>query len=229
MSALYMGTGNLEKYLMQKLSSKLRSEQSLKVTLLFDFMRGTRITKDGSSSLDLMIPMKREFFKDSLRVGFWHHPDTGLLKGKYAQAQPLREIFGVHHIKAHVFDNNVMITGANLSEDYFTDRQDRCMVIQDCEPLADWFDDLISVLTDCSLNLTENGFLKMLENFASPEKDAKAFKEQMSHHLRFFRFNHKTNVEVAAGQESSLTIDEFFRSPASTPADDDFEHHLLAK
>jgi hypothetical protein len=84
MSALYIGTGKLEKYLIQKLTSKMRIEPSLKATLLFDFMRGTRITKDGSSSLDLMVPLKREFFKESLRVGFWHHPDTGIFKGKYA-------------------------------------------------------------------------------------------------------------------------------------------------
>lgn len=64
MSALYLGTGKLEKYLIQKLNSKLKTEQSLKVTLLFDYMRGTRITKDGSSSLDLMIPIKKEFFKE---------------------------------------------------------------------------------------------------------------------------------------------------------------------
>lgn len=74
----------------------------------------------------------------------------------------------MHHIKAHVFDNNVLITGANLSEDYFTDRQDRCMVIQDCEPLADWFDDLISTLTDCSLNLQDGIGLKMLNKYPDP-------------------------------------------------------------
>lgn len=34
----------------------------------------------------------------------------------------LKEIFGVHHMKLHVFDNNVLITGANLSQDYFTNR-----------------------------------------------------------------------------------------------------------
>lgn len=32
------------------------------------------------------------------------------------------EIIGVHHMKLHVFDDNIMITGANLSDDYFTDR-----------------------------------------------------------------------------------------------------------
>lgn len=155
MSALYLGTGKLEQYLVQKLNSKLKKEPGLKVNVLFDYMRGTRVVKDGTSSLDLMVPLKREHFQRDLRVGFWHHPDTGVLKGKYLQTSPLREVFGVHHIKAHVFDNTVLITGANLSEDYFTDRQDRCMVIQDCEPLADWFDDLLSMLTDCSLNLTD--------------------------------------------------------------------------
>jgi hypothetical protein len=46
----------------------------------------------------------------NVRIGFFHHPDTGALKGKYFSG-PMKEIFGVHHIKAHVFDNNVLITG----------------------------------------------------------------------------------------------------------------------
>lgn len=85
-------------------------------------MRGTRLSKSGDNTLGLVMPLKRNFFNRNIRIGFFHHPDTGFFKGKYASASPLREIFGVHHIKAHVFDNNVMITGANLSEDYFTDR-----------------------------------------------------------------------------------------------------------
>jgi len=84
MSALYLGTGKLERYLVEKLSSKLKKESDLKMTLLFDFMRGTRITKDGTSSLDLMTSLKQDHFNRPLRIGFWHHPDTGFLKGKYA-------------------------------------------------------------------------------------------------------------------------------------------------
>jgi CDP-diacylglycerol--glycerol-3-phosphate 3-phosphatidyltransferase len=56
-----------------------------------------------------------------MRVGFYHNPDTGLLKGKSMNG-PLREIFGVHHVKAYVFDDTTILSGANLSEDYFTDR-----------------------------------------------------------------------------------------------------------
>ena len=50
----------------------------------------------------------------------------------------------------------------------------------------------------------------MLNNYPDPQTHPKTFKEQMSHHLRFFRFNHKTNVETVAGSETDLKIDEFF-------------------
>ena len=88
-------------------------------------------------------------------------PDTGMMKGRMSDS-PLREIFGVHHIKAHVFDNNVLITGANLSEDYFTDRQDRCIIIEDCAPLANYLDDLINLLADHSFLVDDNGDLRPL-------------------------------------------------------------------
>ena len=91
-------------------------------------MRGTRIGRDGQSSLKMTSPLKLNNFNRNVRVGFYHNPDSGMLKGKFSNS-PLREVFGVHHMKAHVFDNSVMITGANLSEDYFTDRQDRCVVV----------------------------------------------------------------------------------------------------
>eukprot|EP00347_Sterkiella_histriomuscorum_P003103 403365574 len=208
MSALYMGTGNLEKYLVERLDKKLETSPNLKMNILMDYMRGTRIvSKDNSSSFELMRGLKEKHVHrgDKLRIGFWHHPDTGFWKGKM-MAGPLREIFGVHHIKAHVFDHNVVITGANLSEDYFTDRQDRCYVINDCEPLANYFDDLIGILTDCSYNVTENGTLDMLPQYPEPHRKPKDFKNQMSHHLRFLRFQHRTQIPT----NEELTIEDFF-------------------
>jgi hypothetical protein len=68
----------------------------------------------------------------------------------------------------------------------------------------------------------------MVGNYPSPEKNPKAFKDQLSHHLRFFRFNHKTNIEIAPGQDATLSIDEFFGEHATSTADD-AEHHLLAR
>ena len=124
--------------------------------------------------------IKTNHLQKKVRVGFFHMPDTGMLKGKYSNS-PLREIFGVHHIKAHVFDNNVLITGANLSEDYFTDRQDRCMVIQDCEPLAHYFDDLINLLVDHSFNILEDGRLHTMTDGHTPVPytEPKKFKDSL--------------------------------------------------
>ncbi len=35
----------------------------------------------------------------------------------------LKELIGVFHAKVHVFDDTVVISGANLSESYFVDRK----------------------------------------------------------------------------------------------------------
>lgn len=111
MSALYLGTGKLEKYLVDRLDNKLETNPRLKLNLIMDYMRGTRIgSKDNLSSLELVRRLKAKHANRNIRIGFWHHPDTGILKGKM-MAGPLREIFGVHHIKAHVFDHSVVITG----------------------------------------------------------------------------------------------------------------------
>lgn len=99
-------------------------------------------------------------------------------------------------MKLHVFDDNVLVTGANLSEDYFTDRQDRCMVVLGCRELADWVDDLISVVADCSFNMDDSGDLSMLPEYPVPYTNPKKFKNTMAHHLRYFRFTHKTDIET---------------------------------
>ena len=92
-------------------------------------MRGTRPDKQGVSSMSMLsdIYMKNINHK-FLRFGLFNHPNQVNKWGQGIQTS-VKEVFGVHHIKAHVFDNNVMITGANLSEDYFTNRQDRWYII----------------------------------------------------------------------------------------------------
>jgi phosphatidylserine/phosphatidylglycerophosphate/cardiolipin synthase-like enzyme len=44
---------------------------------------------------------------------------------------PYNEIAGVFHIKCYIFDNDMIISGANLSEEYFADRTDRYLWITD--------------------------------------------------------------------------------------------------
>ena len=62
MSALYIGTGKLEKYLVNKLDKKMMSDPKLKLTVLLDYMRGTRVNRSGESSQSILKPLKQNNF-----------------------------------------------------------------------------------------------------------------------------------------------------------------------
>ncbi len=55
------------------------------------------------------------------------------------------ETVGLQHCKVFVFDDTVVISGANLSQDYFHKRQDRYMAVDDCPALANYFDQLVRI------------------------------------------------------------------------------------
>ncbi len=50
MSALYLGTGKLERYLVEKINNKLETNMDVRVNILLDYMRGTRVNRDSLSS-----------------------------------------------------------------------------------------------------------------------------------------------------------------------------------
>jgi CDP-diacylglycerol--glycerol-3-phosphate 3-phosphatidyltransferase len=58
----------------------------------------------------------------------------------------IREVFGVHHMKYFVFDDVVVMTGANLEEQYFLNRQDRYWVFADHPQMANYLEDLTQTL-----------------------------------------------------------------------------------
>ena len=74
----------------------------------------------------------------------FQHPDVGKFKGSSIN-KGYREIFGVHHIKAAVFDDDVILTGANLNDTYYINRTDRWWIIKNCQPLADYIADLLAM------------------------------------------------------------------------------------
>ena len=70
-----------------------------------------------------------------------------VLPGKF------NETIGVQHTKVCVFDNDVCISGANLSNDYFSERQDRYILIKDVPKLAKYFEDLVDSISSFSFDL----------------------------------------------------------------------------
>ncbi|KAI9576186.1 hypothetical protein GQX74_014246 [Glossina fuscipes] len=48
------------------------------------------------------------------------------------------ELLGLQHMKIYLFDDAILISGAILSNDYFTNRQDRYILIED-KALANFY------------------------------------------------------------------------------------------
>ena len=159
LSSLYLGTGTLEQKLIGAIQLQCSKYNSLHVGTLFDYLRGTRHTKSGTT-VDTLKPLlqshctlrhnsnsnsnstnnriKSSFFHVPLQTHRWWHR---LLSGR------TREALGVHHMKYYIFDDYIVLSGANLSDTYFTNRQDRYILIKN-KQLADFYTNVTNILSN---------------------------------------------------------------------------------
>jgi CDP-diacylglycerol--glycerol-3-phosphate 3-phosphatidyltransferase len=119
----------------------------LDVTAVFDFARGCRRTA-GLTSMDILAPLPKR-----ARIGCFRMPQQATLLGRTLPPR-WAEGVGVQHVKCYVFDDTVVLTGANLSSDYFTSRQDRCVIVSGNVAFADAAHALVGALYDASVPST---------------------------------------------------------------------------
>ncbi|XP_040032951.2 CDP-diacylglycerol--glycerol-3-phosphate 3-phosphatidyltransferase, mitochondrial isoform X1 [Gasterosteus aculeatus] len=169
MASLYLGTGQLEQELVDCMEEALlRSRENadapdLKVSILLDYTRGSR---GQTNSRTVLLPLLRRF-ASQMRVSLYHTPDLrGLLR--LLVPQRFNETIGVQHIKVYLFDDSVIISGANLSDSYFTNRQDRYVLLENCGEVADFFSDLVDAVGDVSLQLQPDDSVTMLDGMVHP-------------------------------------------------------------
>ncbi|KAH8311931.1 hypothetical protein KR044_008674, partial [Drosophila immigrans] len=145
LASLYLGTGQLEHSLVQTLRRSLQAESALRLNVLLDFTRGTR---GACNSKTMLLPLVRDF-GEQVQFSLYHTPD---LRGMTKRLAPPRwnELLGLQHMKVYLIDDAVIISGANLSHDYFTNRQDRYILIED-KPLADFYAEFIERVQEFSL------------------------------------------------------------------------------
>lgn len=60
-------------------------------------------------------------------------------------------------MKLYIFDDHLIISGANLGDTYFTTRQDRYILLRDSPELCNYFDELIKTVSQFSMSLQEDG------------------------------------------------------------------------
>ena len=84
-----------------------------------------------------MSPLISEFGPDRVEVRLYHTPNLTGLRKSYIPKR-INEGWGLQHMKLYGIDDEIIMSGANLSEDYFTNRQDRYHLFRSKE-LTDYF------------------------------------------------------------------------------------------
>ncbi|XP_063817381.1 CDP-diacylglycerol--glycerol-3-phosphate 3-phosphatidyltransferase, mitochondrial isoform X2 [Pseudophryne corroboree] len=171
LASLYLGTGPLEQELVDCIEETLHSSGSsdLQVSILLDFTRGSRGTKNSRT---MLLPLLRRY-PERVRVSLFHTPN---LRGLLRMLAPERfnETIGLQHMKVYLFDDNVILSGANLSDSYFTNRQDRYILLQGCSEVADFFSELVGAVGDVSLQLHPDDSTQIEEMMVHPYEGDKS-------------------------------------------------------
>ncbi|KAJ6544992.1 CDP-diacylglycerol-glycerol-3-phosphate 3-phosphatidyltransferase [Mycena vulgaris] len=146
-SSLYLGSGESE--LVSALTEALHKKPELEIYMLFDLNRSTR--PGPHSTAKLLIPLINQF-PDRIHVSFFRSPS---LRGLLAKLVPPRfnEGWGTWHAKIYGVDNEVMISGANLNQSYFTNRQDRYIHFTGQPHLSQYCFDFIKAVSGFSFEL----------------------------------------------------------------------------
>lgn len=135
LSTLYVGKEEHE--LVATLEKALENNDNLKVHILTDALRGTREAPDNACTALLLVPLVKRFGKHRVDTRMYHTPHLAGVT-KYFAPKRINETWGLQHMKLYGFDDEVLLLGANLSHDYFTDRQDRYHLIHS-RKLTDYY------------------------------------------------------------------------------------------
>jgi len=190
-ASLYLGTCELEKRMVDALKQNMIDNPKLKVKILLDYARGSR----GDINSRTMLAPLTQTSGQPCEVFLYHTP---ALRGKVKKWLPPRynEIVGVQHMKIYVFDDSILISGANLSNDYFTNRQDRYLLIEECEKLANFYDGLIDQVSKFSFKLDDSNKVSLHPNWSIHPSDGDASKfvrEARNVVVSYYEDNRRTN------------------------------------
>jgi CDP-diacylglycerol---glycerol-3-phosphate 3-phosphatidyltransferase len=163
LATLYVGVGGDGKGKEDEFLAALSDCQAPDVRILMDRSRGLRpiqVTRSSTSVTGMATTIEtRDSAKaahDALRARDHERADVFLFQvlspwQQLCLPNPLDEIFGVFHIKCYVIDQDIILTGANLSEEYFTNRVDRYLWLtsgdsDDNESLVSCYAEMIKAL-----------------------------------------------------------------------------------
>lgn len=169
LSTLYVGKEETE--LVSCLDEALTKNRDLQVSVLIDGLRGTREEPETCSASLLASLLHKHGDRVDIRCYITPH-----LFGLKKQLIPKRfnEGWGLQHMKLYGCDDDIILSGANLSRDYFTNRQDRYFVFKS-RPIVDYYHAIHNAVCKLSWRVS---LPKPAEKAPEPGKLAAFFKKQ---------------------------------------------------
>jgi len=82
----------------------------------------------------------------------YHTPNLTGIRKRYIPKR-INEGWGLQHMKLYGVDDEIIMSGANLSDDYFTNRQDRYHIFKSAE-ITDYFAKIYRAVADLSYRVT---------------------------------------------------------------------------
>ena len=147
LSSLYLGTSKLETKLLQRINHKQKVNKNLKLKIIMDLNRCQR-KEHNIRTVDLI-----NKYNLTKHLYLYNNPCA---KIKRIFPTMLRELFGVFHTKIIISDNDILITGANLSKSYFTNRKDRYYYISNSNSLANYLDTYLNNISTITPTTNKN-------------------------------------------------------------------------
>lgn len=145
LSALYIGTGPREDALIKAICDRKNQNNCLEVHVILDANRATRhdsMQRSSVKSLEKLLlydKVKLTLFKNFTNT-------TSQFNRLLSKFQKWNEISSTYHSKFLIFDDDVLITGANLSDIYFDKRQDRYVMINNSKHLGDYMYNFLDMI-----------------------------------------------------------------------------------
>ncbi|SBT74925.1 phosphatidylglycerophosphate synthase, putative [Plasmodium malariae] len=180
-SCLYMGIGELEKELIESIKNN-KNVKNIKVDILLDKQRGTRPEgKFKESSISVLSDLFN--YVNNINISLFHNPLLGAI---LYNILPYRanEAMGVMHMKAYIGDDVIILSGANLSDSYLRNRQDRYLIIEN-KLLADSVHKIINTVQNMSFTLNVDLTMQWESDLVNPLVEAHLFREQYYRRMRF--------------------------------------------
>lgn len=148
-ASLYLGKS--EQDLMDCIDEAMQKQPNLKVYFLLDGLRGTRETPLKNSSASLLANLVAKYGDERINCRLYQTPAFNGWK-KRVIPKRFNEGLGLQHMKIYGFDNELILSGANLSNDYFTNRQDRYYLFKS-KPLTNYYFKLHQLISSLSFKI----------------------------------------------------------------------------